>query len=222
MTTPLTMLPGIHFLVHPVFNAAPGPFEHVVTEREFIARGRPDGFIYVDQEAIEEDLKIYPSLIAGYSEKARIIPEDEILAVFLSFRPNALDAGDFFDPRFEPLVTGLLSEIQAIMGARLLLFWKDHDPALFPAVGRAVGNALSLKGYGTGPATQSHAFGETLEECIPRSVRHLRRALGLRKLTQVDPLFTDLRPTWDQLDASEKANWTRQLKPNGIVLDSKF
>ncbi len=215
MTSPLAPLTGIHFLIHPFYDASLGTHEKLLTESEFNERGRPPGFLYVERAQVEEDLEAYPAIARAYTQRAQTLGADEALVAFLPQEEGTLS---FLDRRFERLYLTFLVHMQIFLGARLVLFYKETDPMIGPEAGHAVRNELVRRGWSLSPETPSYAFGETLEECVPKSVRNLRKALKFRKFTRVDPLFTDLRFQWPELGPAELEEWRREMRRYGIVL----
>jgi hypothetical protein len=211
----LLPLGGLHFLIHPFFDAAPGPYEKILPEKEFIAQGRPKEFIFVDQEQIEEDLRQYPSLTEAYVERAAQVGPKEALAAFLAFERGV---NIFFDKRYEPLFARFLTELQSALGARLLIFHRQDDPVSQPEIASVVRMALARRGWSVSPETPSYAFGESMDHCIPRAVRNLRKGFGLRKFTHVNPLFTDLRFQWPHMSEAERRDLRHDMRHYGLLL----
>jgi hypothetical protein len=216
MTGSLTPLAGLHFLVHPFYDASLGTYERLLTEAEFNERGRPDGYLYVSEADAEDDIARYSALSRAYTERANAMKDGEILAAFLPQEEGALA---FLDRRFERMYLNFLVHLQVRLGPRLFLFYRETDPATDRDIGRIVGEALARRGLAVHPETPSFAFGETLEECIPQSVRNLRRGLGLRKFTRVHPLFTDMRFEWPGLSRETQEERRSELRRYGIVLE---
>ncbi len=202
--TNLIPLQGIHFLIHPLFNAFSGTDERLVPESEHAAHGGwANGFMYVDRREIEFHLQLYPRLVPAYLERAAAIKGREVLLTFLPFERGALR---FLDTGFEPHYERLMSGLHKLLFERSLVFYADVDPVKDAAASDHVWARLADKGWAIPGDLASYAFGETVEHCIPQAVRHLRRGLGLRKFTRVHPAFTELRFVWPTMsDAQQQA-----------------
>lgn len=208
-------LSAVHFLIHPFYNASADTHERLLTEREFIERGRPEGFFYAGPQEIEDDLKLYESLAPAYLERAASVRQDQALLTFLPF---ARGAAKFLDARFEPLFDNLMRGLFDLLGKRHLVFYQDVDPIEDPNAGPSVLRRLTQRGWSLPSSAASYAFGESLEHCVPGAVRNLRKGLGLRKFTHVHPLFTDLRMTWPELSEEERRSWREELRPFGVLI----
>lgn len=212
--THLVPLNGIHFLIHPMYDA----FVHTnqVQESEYaLSGGWRNGYTFVTQADIESDLKHYPPLVSAYLERARAVGSRELLLTFLPIEQSALQ---FTDPGFEPHYERLLRGLKRALHDRFVLFYVDTDPVNDADASQEVHRQLAARGWEIPPNMPSYAFGETLDHCLPRAVRTLRQGLGLTKLTHVHPYFTDLHFSWPTLSERERQRIRDTLRDEQLLL----
>lgn len=217
MTSPTTLTPlgGLHFLIHPFYDASAGTSPNLISESEYVAAGRPQGTYFVGQDEIDGDLERYPLLAEAYVQRAMTLEDDEVLAAFLPQEESALA---FVDRRFETMYLGMLISLRTLLGDRLALFYRDSDPLEVADAPGRVKKRLERLGWSVTRETPSYAYGETVEECIPRAVRALRREFGFRRFTRVPPLFTDLRFAWPAMNEKKRGELRAEARRFGIVL----
>jgi len=163
-----TEVKKLHFLIHPGYMSDPA--------QDFIE----------DMDQSDERYMQWTPLLNSYVDKARELPEDDIMLVMLhaSFK-SLLD-----DFKQDKEYTKTLKNLKKVLGRRMIALSDDfpieNEDSFYFAE-----EIANTRGFNIPRSVYSEAYGEQLEHCVPEGAQMANKSLRLVKKTVLKPELTD-------------------------------